>query len=173
MGFASSLLSWLSPQPSLNPGHWKREEEAYLTSTGAMPQIKADPMARTGYAHMQNPDGSGLLMSGTPEVSTAKGSFSTSLLGGERLNVDTSLPPQIYGEVLTHELGHAGSSVTPGSTYGTPDEEKRQRLTDYYLSPPRSMRRFEAPMVLFNDYGMQPSDFADAFAKYKNPASSR
>jgi hypothetical protein len=138
--FSNEIVSLRMSQaatPQDTPGHWKREEDAYLTQIGAMHYIQKDPNALVGYHMQQGRDGSGLVMSGDPSKNNY-GEFyypdNTSKLGLMKVGVNDQ--PENYGRTIVHELGHAGQYYRTGQIPKSQDkEELRQRFTDFAMYP--------------------------------------
>jgi hypothetical protein len=119
------------------PGHWKREEDNYLTQIGAMYYINKDPNAQVGYQMQQSRDGSGLIMSGDPSKDNY-GEFYFPDRPGEigLMKVGVNDDPTNYGHTITHELGHAGQYYRTGHIpKDKGKEEQRQRFTDFAMYP--------------------------------------
>lgn len=131
-----------APVDTVPPGHWKREEDDYLTKIGAMNTINKDPYAKLGYLKMQSPEGYGLKIGGNPEVGNY-GDYTHST-ADVQVDVDYRLPgrdwrqftdQEGYARIVPHELGHVGSYYVQDGKVG-PDEEIRQRIADYNNHPP-------------------------------------
>jgi hypothetical protein len=136
MGFSNEIVSLRMSQAD-NPGHWKREEDAYLTQIGAMHYINKDPVAQLGYLMQQSQDGYGLVIAGDPSKENY-GEFWYPQKTGDLglLKVGVSADPTDYGHTLTHELGHAGQYYRTGTKPADKDsEELRQRFTDFVMYP--------------------------------------
>lgn len=141
------------------PGHWKREEDAYLTQIGAMHYINKDPVAQLGYLMQQGRDGSGLIMSGDPSKDNY-GEFyypdTSGDLGLMKVSVDAA--PVDYGHTLVHELGHAGQYYRKGQRPKDMEmEELRQRFSDFAMFPTDSRAHNDAFQYLWNAGLIGPS----------------
>lgn len=144
MSFAQSILGMLarteSSPDTVPPGHWKREEDQYLTQIGAMHYIKKDPTAHLGYLMQQSADGSGLVLSG----SSPPGYYGRFIYPDDPgslglVEASVSYSPTEYGETLSHELGHAGQYYSVGRAPLDGEwEETRQRFVDYVMYPSTS-----------------------------------
>ena len=156
-------------------GHWKREQDNYLSQIGAMEIIKRDPMASLGYKlRSANPNRT-LEMGGSPPgdfyglYEYYPGSHGGMDYRGPRfdgeLNVAVGLPQQRYAQTMAHELGHVGSRNS-GSDFeiSPPEEERRQRLVDYVNNPPGSPMYEDALYFLTNDYGLNTVEKLEAAA---------
>lgn len=156
--------------------HWKREQDNYLSQIGAMHLIKKDPMASLGYKiRSANPNRT-LEMGGNLDKEQFYGlyRFNPGQSGGldysgprfdGTLDVAVGLNPNHYGQTLAHELGHVGSrnSQRDRDIYA-PQEEMRQRLTDYINNPPGSRMYEDALYFLTNDFGLDTPDKLEAAA---------
>ena len=140
MPFSNEIVSLRMSQadtPQDTPGHWKREEDNYLTQIGAMHYIQKDPNAQVGYAMQQSADGSGLLMSGDPTKENY-GEFYYPTRQGHQgsMRVGVNDEAENYGRTIVHELGHAGQYYRTGKIPPDRDaEELRQRFVDFAMYP--------------------------------------
>ena len=151
-------------------GHWKREQDNYLSQIGAMDLIKKDPMASLGYKiRSANPEMT-LEMGGDTQpgfnglyqFTTPQG---TDNYTGPRFNgsldVNVGMNPREYGATIAHELGHVGSrnSQSDASIKSDVDEEeRRQRMMDYVNNPPGSEMKRNAMWFLTQQFGMTLED---------------
>ena len=144
MPFSNEIVSLRMSQAdnsrSVPPGHWKREEDKYLTDIGAMHYIQKDPNAQVGYMMQQNSDGSGLVMSGDPSKDNY-GEFyfpdKPGKMGSMKVDVDDTTTN--YGHTTAHELGHAGQYYRTGNVPKVKDgDELRQRFVDFAMYPTSS-----------------------------------
>ena len=151
-------------------GHWKREQDNYLSQIGAMDLIKKDPMASLGYK----------IRSANPEMTLEMGGDTqpgfnglyqfvtppgTEGYTGPRFNgsldVTPGMNPREYGATIAHELGHVGSrnSQSDSSIKSDVDEEeRRQRMMDYVNNPPGSEMKRNAMWFLTQQFGMTMED---------------
>lgn len=148
-------------------GHWKREQDNYLSNIGAMELIKRDPMAALGYKiRSDNPYrtlemGSGVdpvddQMYGLYQFNSRKDGYSGPRYDGT-LDVSVNNSPEGYGQTIAHELGHVGSrnyQTDEQIMSNASDEERRQRITDLANAGDVSVMGWEARNYLMAQYGM-------------------
>jgi len=148
-------------------GHWKREQDNYLSQIGAMELIKRDPMASLGYKiRSDNPYrtlemGSGVdpvtdKMYGLYQFTPEGGNYTGPRYDGT-LDVSVNNAPDGYGQTLAHELGHVGSRNSQTDTQinsNAAEEERRQRITDLANAGDVSKMGWEARNYLMAQYGM-------------------
>lgn len=160
--------------PRQTNAHWKREQDNYLSQIGALDLIQKDPMASLGYQIRSANPNMTLDMGGDVDPTKFRGLYQYPNRAGYMdytgprfngtLNVDVGLPPQLYGSIIAHELGHVGSrnSKTDQEMVGKgAEEEKRQRIMDVANNPPGSQARMEAIYYLNQQYGMDPADIME------------
>jgi hypothetical protein len=144
-----------------------------------MDNIQRDPYAMLGYKARQHPEYLTLNMGAEPQGNYGLYSYMPSLTepptgtikrNGE-MNVAVDLPPQHYGSIIAHELGHVGArnsrterEAAKASRNG--EEEKRQRLTDYLLNPPDSQAHKDA-IAMLRYMGLSAKDIGIEAAKLK------
>lgn len=156
-------------------GHWKHEQDNYLSQIGAMSLINRDPMARLGYQIRSGPDRTLEMGSNVdPGEDKAYGiyRFRPQSTEGRRydgtLDVAVNQDPRRYGEVLAHELGHVGSRNSQTDrqilTNDGKDEEMRQRITDLANNGTGTPMGFDALMML-SQMGMKPEEVLAAVQK--------
>lgn len=159
-------------------GHWKREQDNYLSNIGAMELIKRDPMASLGYKiRSDNPYrtlemGSGVdpqadKMYGLYQFNPESGSNTGPRYDGT-LDVSVNNSPDGYGQTLAHELGHVGSRNSQTDqqiTSHASEEERRQRITDLANGGDVSTMGWEARNYLIGKYGMSVAQIDTAVAE--------
>jgi len=151
-------------------GHWKREQDNYLSQIGAMDLIKKDPMASLGYKIRSANPNMTLDMGSNIDPTQFEGLYRydnrpnymdyTGPRFDGTMDVSVGLDPNHYGSVIAHELGHVGSrnsSTDAKMAVRGAEEEKRQRLMDVANNPPGAKARLEAIWYLNQQYGMDPS----------------
>lgn len=148
-------------------GHWKNEQDNYLSQIGAMDLIKRDPMASLGYQiRSANPDQTlemGANVDPTKYYGIYRFARDSNDTQGRRydgtVDVGVGLNPMHYGQVLAHELGHVGSRNSQRDSEVVAnqgkDEEKRQRLVDYVNNAPGSKMRMDAVWMLTSQFGLK------------------
>lgn len=156
--------------PRETNGHWKREQDNYLSQIGAMDLIKKDPMASKGYKiRSANPNRTLEMGGDTAEGFNGLYNFTTPSgsedYTGPRFNgsldVAVGLPPRQYGATIAHELGHVGSRNSQSDRSIKSDvneEERRQRMMDYVNNPPGSEAQQDALWFLSQHFGMSFDD---------------
>ena len=152
-------------------GHWKHEQDNYLSQIGAMDLIKRDPMASLGYQiRSANPERT-LEMGSNLDPSKFYGlyKYRPTNSSGRRydgtVDVSVEVPQDRYGQVLAHELGHVGSRNSQSdSKLDGASEERRQRLVDFVNTPPGSPMHRDAVAFLMTTYGLDSYDKLQAAA---------
>ena len=155
--------------PDQTNGHWKREQDNYLSQIGAMDLIRKDPMASLGYRIRSANPNKTLDMGSDIDPTKAYGLYQFRPNTEDRvlprydgtLNVDVGLAPQHYGSVIAHELGHVGSRNSQSDPEVISDpagEEIRQRFIDIANNPPGSRMRMEGIQILMENYGLNHKD---------------
>ena len=156
-------------------GHWKREQDNYLSQIGAMDLIRKDPMASLGYKiRSANPQKT-LEMGSNVDENQHYGLYKFNPYMSDSvqprydgtMDVSVTLPPQHYGATVSHELGHVGSrnmQSDPEMIASPDDEERRQRLVDYVNNPPGSQMSRDAVWFLFNQFGLDSFDKIESAA---------
>lgn len=150
-------------------GHWKREQDNYLSQIGAMELIKRDPNAKLGYdIRSDNPDRT-LRMGSNIDPAKFYGLYqfrpNSEQMVKPRydgtMDVSVELPPGLYGSVTAHELGHVGSRNSQSDPQLMQDpagEEIRQRFVDIANNPPGSQMRKDGIAILMQNYGLGSED---------------
>ncbi|CAB4169880.1 hypothetical protein UFOVP1087_38 [uncultured Caudovirales phage] len=148
-------------------GHWKREQDNYLSNIGAMSLIKRDPMASLGYQiRSENPYRTLEMGSGVdPVIDGMHGLYQFRPKGGSdtgprydgTLDVAVGNSPEGYAQTVAHELGHVGSRNSQTDEQlisNASEEERRQRITDLANGGDVSTMGWEARNYLMAEYGM-------------------
>ena len=159
-------------------GHWKREQDNYLSNIGAMSLIKRDPMASLGYKiRSDNPYRTLEMGSGVDPVADKmyglyqfkpEGGSSTGPRWDGTLDVSVNNSPEGYGQTIAHELGHVGSRNSQTDeqiTANAYEEERRQRITDLANDGDVSVMGWEARNYLMAEYGMSVAQIDTEVAK--------
>ena len=148
-------------------GHWKREQDNYLSNIGAMSLIKRDPMASLGYQiRSENPYRTLEMGSGVDPVTDGmhglyrfrpRGGSDTGPRYDGTLDVAVGNSPEGYAQIVAHELGHVGSRNSQTDEQlisNASEEERRQRITDLANGGDVSTMGWEARNYLMAEYGM-------------------